>query len=271
MKYLDESALNKYREDGYIVVDDIIDPSLCDTLNEYVQKNKSTNVDRTKEIDKDFPFSDILGTKVFINTLDEDSTSNPFSLINYGEITRKASFLAGQSMTPSFKKVYLKSAFQGDCEVYHQDYEYHMDKGGATHPFKDYIQCFIALEDHTALGGCLNIMRGSHKRGRIPHDLVMTRNGISKLTINPQVLKELSENDDFQPLHLKKGSCVFFSYITVHGSASNSSPFDQTRMVVEYMGESKRHDDEKTKTFLSRRRKQERGILQSMLDSLPPI
>jgi ectoine hydroxylase-related dioxygenase (phytanoyl-CoA dioxygenase family) len=99
----------------------------------------------------------------------------------------------------------------------------------------------------------------------------MTRNGISKLTINPQVLKELSGNDNFQPLHLKKGSCVFFSYITVHGSASNSSPFDQTRMVVEYMSESKRHDDEKTKTFLSRRRKQERGILQSMLDSLPPI
>ena len=108
MKDLDESHLNKYHEDGYIIVDDIIDPSLCDTLNEYVQKNKSTNVDRTNEIDKDFPFSDISGTKVFINTLDEDSTSNPFTLINYAEITKKASFLAGQSMNPCFKKVYLK-------------------------------------------------------------------------------------------------------------------------------------------------------------------
>ena len=261
---MNKNDLNQYLEDGYLVVDNISPPNICSKITEYVQKNKENNSDHTKEIDRDYPFSDILGTKVFINTIDDDCPSNPFSLIDYEEITNIASFLSNQPMKFWLKKVYLKSAFQGDNEVYHQDYEYHRLKGGDTDPFSDYIQCFIALEDHTIQGGCLNIIKGSHKAGRIPHHMVMTRNGISKLTVKPDILKELSKDKNFQPMELKQGSCVFFSYITLHGSASNSSPLDQTRMVVQFMNRDKSHNESKTLDFFKERKIKEKKLLELM-------
>tara|TARA_R110002051_G_scaffold214187_1_gene279040 strand:- start:727 stop:1560 length:834 start_codon:yes stop_codon:yes gene_type:complete len=259
---------DKYLNDGYFVVDNIIDELICDKINSYVQSNKDNNVDQTKEIDRDYPFSDIPGTKVFINTIDESSKDNPFNLIDYEKITKMASFLSNKPMKFWLKKVYLKSAFQGDNEVYHQDYEYHISKGGNTDPFYDYIQCFIALEDHSIQGGCLNIIKGSHKSKRIPHDMVMTRNGISKLTVKPDILKQLSKGNNFKPMELKKGSCVFFSYVTLHGSSSNSSPLDQTRMVIQFMNKDKSHDEDKTQEFFSNRKLKEIKILELMLNHL---
>lgn len=258
----------KYLKDGYYVVNSVIDKFTCKKITNYVQNNINTDLDQTKETDRDYPFSEISGTKVFINSIDESSKKNPFNLIDFQKITKIASFLTNRQMKLWLKKVYLKSAFQGDNEVYHQDYEYHMNKGGNTDPFNDYIQCFIALEDHTKEGGCLNIIKSSHNTKRIPHDLVMTRNGISKLTVKPSILKKLCKNNNFKAMELKMGDCVFFSYLTLHGSSSNSSPLDQTRMIIQFMNKDKSHDEKKTKEFFRDRKAKEIKILELMLNQL---
>jgi ectoine hydroxylase len=261
--------IERYREEGFRVVDNIVSPEICDKIVTYIDICQSAGSDVTPELDRDFPYSDLEGAKLFRKNIDQTTGDNSFGLIDYRQINQLACEFSGVLMRPWLKKVYLKNAFQGDCEVYHQDFEYHREKtSGDLNPLSDYIQCFLALTDHILEGGCLNIIKKSHLGGRIPHKSILTRNGLSKLTIDPDILASLSSPDRFVHLELSKGSCVFFSYLTVHGSASNASPIDQPRMVIQFMKADRDHSSEKSAIVQSARRDFEINTINKILGSL---
>jgi hypothetical protein len=243
---------------------------LCDDIRSYIQAYNNKNIESIWELDRDFPCSNLPGAKLFMGGIEDENEDNPFRKIDYGNIKELASTLSQRSMQIWLKKVYIKSAFQGDSEVYHQDFEYHRKKIDVVDPFHDYIQCFIALTDHRLEGGCLNIFKFSHSQGRIPHELMMTRNGISKLTISPTILTRLAKNNSMVSLELPKGSCVFFSYLTIHGSASNAGTEDQPRMIIQLMNKHITHDAGRERDFWENRRKEELMLIDKVRTSMAP-
>lgn len=124
------------------------------------------------------------------------------------------------------QKVNFKPCFIGSHEIYHQDYYYRQKTGIDS---EEFLQVFIALEnlDHAPL----NIFVGSHKLGLLKHIMCVERNGKAKYRIENQELLKIK--DSFKTIHMKKGSALFFNYKLVHGSSSNSSPFDQPRAIVQ--------------------------------------
>lgn len=128
------------------------------------------------------------------------------------------------------EKVIYKSAFEGTHEIYHQDFYY---RQGLNIPNSAYMQSFFALHDHDYAP--INVFIGSHKKGLQPHRLVLERDGNAKYSISKDILKDFSQ--DFYPVHLKKGDAIFFDYSLIHGSGSNASPFDQSRLVVQMCSE----------------------------------
>ena len=106
----------------------------------------------------------------------------------------------------------------------------------------------------------LNVFIGSHKKGLLPHRLVVERDGNAKYAISKDILKEIK--DTFYPVHLKKGDGIFFDYSLVHGSGSNGSPFDQSRLIVQMCSK-------KLPTILhgSDRRLYEKDVLEKMLNA----
>ena len=142
------------------------------------------------------------------------------------KIVLKSKALRGKDYKVFMKKFYYKTAFEGSHEIYHQDYYY---RQGLNIPSSEYLQCFLAIHDHEHAP--LNVFIGSHKKGLQAHRLVMERDGNAKYAISNDILKEFK--DDFYSVKLKRGDGLFFDYSLVHGSGSNGSPHDQSRLIVQ--------------------------------------
>jgi len=142
------------------------------------------------------------------------------------KIVLKASALRGKNYKVFMEKVFHKLAFEGAHEIYHQDLYY---RQGLNIPNSEYLQSFFALHDldHAPM----NVFIGSHKKGLQPHRLVIERDGKAKYAISKDILEDFK--DDFFTVPLKKGDGLFFDYSLIHGSASNASPFDQSRLIVQ--------------------------------------
>ena len=129
------------------------------------------------------------------------------------------------------------------------------------------MQCFIALEDHTLEGGCLKVFEGSNKLGLVKHYSVMCRSGISKLTIPSEKLKKISKTKKLKNIKLKAGACIFFTYLTIHGSSSNASPHDQARIVVQMHSDKDYISNKNNLKFWKTRSFKESKILKKMIKS----
>ena len=100
---------------------------------------------------------------------------------------------------------------------YHQDYAYWYQMGNI---FPDMASVFIAVDRATRENGCLKVIAGSHKLGRLDH---VERGSISDSGVDPerleQVLKVLPEVE----LELEPGDMVLFHCNTLHASDDNHS------------------------------------------------
>src|SRR6185436_4083363 len=63
-------------------------------------------------------------------------------------------------------KMTMKEPFEGGAWEWHQDYGYWYNNGCL---FPDMGSCMIAVDPATKENGCLQVLRGSHRMGRIDH------------------------------------------------------------------------------------------------------
>ena len=99
---------------------------------------------------------------------------------------------------------------------YHQDYAYWYKMGNL---FPDMASVFIAVDRATKANGCLKVIAGSHKLGRLDH----VERGYGDSGVDPerlaQVLKVMPEVD----LELESGDIALFHCNTLHASDDNRS------------------------------------------------
>ncbi|XP_059153581.1 L-proline trans-4-hydroxylase-like isoform X2 [Physella acuta] len=99
-------------------------------------------------------------------------------------------------------KLMMKEPFTGGEHVWHQDYGYWYKNGCL---FPDMLTVFIAIDKCWKENGCLQILQGSHKCGRIEHVMVGGQTGADVERVD-QIKKVL-------PLHfveLEPGDALFF-------------------------------------------------------------
>ena len=262
MMFLSINRLSQYNKDGYICFDNIINKKNCPKIIKIVRNFQSKNKFNNK-LDRNHPFSNISDNYDKVVILDQKNNDKLDKLIDFKKIEKIASFLSKTEMNIWFRKFYPKHSFDGDNEFYHQDYAYHKDKDAKN---KEYIQCFISLENHFVESGCLRVFKGSHKLGLIKHHTVMTRNGVSKLTPSSSTLKKISKKNKLKSLELKAGSCVFFNYNLIHGSSSNASQYDQLRMVVQLIKKKNNRSKKKNNNVWKNRNLKEIKILQKIIN-----
>lgn len=260
--FLLNKKISQYNKDGFIVFKNLIKKENCNKITNLVYKFSLKQNKKKNELDKNHSFSKISGLdKVVI--LDDKNNKKLENLIDFSKIEKIASELTKSEFKVWFKKFYPKNHFDGDNEFYHQDFAYHKDKKAKN---EEYIQCFIALQDHHLGSGCLRVFKGSHKLGLIEHDIVMTRNGVSKLTPSSDKLKKISKKNKLIPIELKAGSCLFFNYQLIHGSSSNASEFQQLRMIVQLLKKENNRDVMKNQNVWKKRNLKEISILQKIIN-----
>lgn len=100
---------------------------------------------------------------------------------------------------------------------YHQDYAYWYEMGNL---YPDMATAFVAVDRATRTNGCLKLVEGSHKLGRLNH---VQRDGVSDSGVDPARLEEILKVMPEVPIELEVGDVAIFHCNVLHGSDDNQS------------------------------------------------
>ena len=129
-------------------------------------------------------------------------------------------------------KMIMKDALVGGAWAWHQDYGYWYQNGVL---FPDLVSVFIAVDPCTRANGCLQVIEGSHRLGRIEHALTGEQAGADLPRVE-EVLKRLP----LAHVEMAPGDALFFHPNLLHRSDRNVSPDPRWSMICCYNA---RHND----------------------------
>ena len=134
--------------------------------------------------------------------------------------------LMGEEIAFLHGKVMQKEARTGGAWEWHQDYGYWY---GDNFAFPRMASAFVALDEATIENGCLQVLRGSHKLGRLEHGQVGNQAGADEARIRK--LEAI-----FERVHctMKPGAVLFFHCNLLHASAANESDKPRRTFIVCY-------------------------------------
>jgi len=123
--------------------------------------------------------------------------------------------LLGEEVYHYHSKIMLKEAKIGGKWEWHQDYGYWYNNGHLT---PDMLSVFIALDKAHKDNGCLQVLRGSHKMGRVDHITTGEQAGADMERVN-QALKRY----ELVYCEMEPGDTFFMHSNILHTSAANKS------------------------------------------------
>ena len=123
--------------------------------------------------------------------------------------------LLGGEVYHYHSKMILKEPRVGGAWEWHQDYGYWY-KNGCLLP--DMISCLIALDPATRENGCIQMMSGSHRMGRIEHGMFAGQTGA-----DPERVNEAMKRMPVVYCEAEPGDALFFHGNTLHCSGPNHS------------------------------------------------
>ena len=130
----------------------------------------------------------------------------------------------GEEVYHYHSKIIWKNPGDGGFD-WHQDYGYWY-KQSCLYP--DMGSCFIMLDNATKENGCLKILRGTHKVGRIGHDSTPDRDEQADL----ERIALLEKKHESVYITAEPGDALFFHCNLLHSSAANTSNYSRRTLIV---------------------------------------
>lgn len=124
-------------------------------------------------------------------------------------------------------KLMQKEPKVGGAWEWHQDYGYWY-KNEFLFP-DEMISVMVAITEATKENGCLQVIAGSHKMGRVEHGLVGEQTGASQRYVD-LALKTM----ELVYVELKPGDCLFFHSNILHRSEANLSDKSRWSLISVY-------------------------------------
>ena len=203
MEIITEKHKNFFKENGYLVVENIIEDKKCDDyLNhclEYAKKIGNENLTEMLQIHKHVPETfDLMRNKNVVYVIEQILDVESFGLQSVLSLKKAGTPSGKHAWNPHQDNTYIKAA---------------SDK---------YVSGDIVLDDHLPDSGCLYVYPGSHMEKILPFEPNLSFG--NKENINPgnKVIK-IPEKYKKTTLHLKKGSLLMFHSHLIHGSYANTS------------------------------------------------
>ena len=127
-------------------------------------------------------------------------------------------------------KLVRKHAAQPVSLAWHQDYG-SWYKDGCLSP--NLITCVIALTPATLRNGCFQLLRGSHRLGRLDR-LSDGHESYSYFSLSPRRLAAIEQRHECVAMTMNPGDVFFFHANTLHASGSNESCDDRVLLEITY-------------------------------------
>jgi ectoine hydroxylase-related dioxygenase (phytanoyl-CoA dioxygenase family) len=219
MKQLGKDQLDAFREDGFIQLKALFDAEEIEMLR------STAHADR--ELDKhSFSRADGEGGKVRLSLWNHPGDNLYGMFARSNRMVNRAEELLGDEVYHYHSKMILKDPKVGGAWTWHQDYGYWY-QNGLLYP--DLVSVFIAVDKATRENGCLQVIRGSHKMGRIDHVLTGDQAGADMERVNACL-----ERLELVYCEMEPGDAIFFHSNLLHRSDQNRSDLPRWSMVCCY-------------------------------------
>jgi len=133
--------------------------------------------------------------------------------------------LVGEEVFHYHHKMMLKEPKVGGAWEWHQDFGYWYDNFLRA----DMASCMIAVDQATIENGCLQVLKGSHRMGRLEHGLAGNQTGVDMERIAVVL-------EHFETVHceMEPGTVLFFHSNLVHRSDPNESDHSRWALICCY-------------------------------------
>jgi len=200
-----------YQSDGYLVVPQLFAADEIEFLKRIAERELPSGQVLTKE--------DLEGNKISLKMWNQ-AGEDVYGLFSRNErIVQPTQQLVGGEVYLYSAKMILKNAHDGGAWEWHQDYGYWYTNGCLAPAM---ASCMIAVDRNTVENGCLQVLRGSHRLGRLDHE----RLG-EQFVADPERVQAALKIFGRQYIPLEPGDALLFDCNLLHRSDANHS--DQRR------------------------------------------
>lgn len=213
----------RFAEDGYLILEGLIEPEVIELALRIAKEDPRL----TAEISANKNYEDEgLDTRLIYRP---ELTDDVFgALARSARIVEPLEQLFDDEVTHYYTLNMRKDPDSGGWQ-WHQDYGYHYQEFF----YPNFISVMVALDPANRDNGCLRVVRGSNRIGRLNH----VKFG-SQLQADPERVEIALREMDEVHCEMPAGSALFFHGNTLHASDPNLSSHGRWSMIYAYAGSS---------------------------------
>jgi ectoine hydroxylase-related dioxygenase (phytanoyl-CoA dioxygenase family) len=221
-----EVSLDDFNREGYVMVRQLFSPEEMAAMLRFARADQS--LAEEAYVRKDSQGGD---TKLALrNDLCEQS---PYAAIARSRrVVEPVQRLLGDEVYHYHHKMMLKQPRTGGAWEWHQDYGYWYNNGCL---FPDMASCLIAVDSASRENGCLQVLKGSHRLGRVDHGKTGGQVGA-----DIQRVEAAMERFELIYCEMAPGDALFFHGNLLHRSDQNRSENPRWSLICCY---NTRHND----------------------------
>ena len=207
---------NSFSNDGYVLKKNLFSEDEINKLKEFIEtsSNKENESRETKS-----------STGKLNITLWNHPSDDLFGKFSTNErIVYPMEEYLGDEVYHYHSKIIWKKPGDGGFD-WHQDYGYWYHNACL---YPDMGSCFIMLDRATKENGCLKVLKGSHKVGRIGHGVSDT----PEQTADMERIAELEKRHESVYITAEPGDVLFFHANLLHSSDENKSSDSRRTLIV---------------------------------------
>ena len=207
---------NSFTNDGYIVEKNLFSEEEINKLKKFIESS-SEKKNESRETKS--------STGKLNITLWDHPSDDLFGKFSTNErIVKPMEEYLGDEVYHYHSKIIWKKPGDGGFD-WHQDYGYWYHNACL---YPDMGSCFIMLDKATKENGCLKVLKGSHKVGRIGHGISDT----PEQTADMERIAELEKRHESVYITAEPGDALFFHSNLLHSSNENKSHDSRRTLIV---------------------------------------
>jgi len=219
MRLLTEEQLSDYDRDGYIVVRNLFSKDEIDSLGHAARSDNEMDKSSTQRDDGE-------GNAVRLALWNHPGDGIYGMFARCRKMVDRVEEILKDEAYHYHSKMILKDAKVCGAWAWHQDYGYWYQNGVLS---PNLCSVMIAVDQATIENGCMQVIKGSHKLGRINHILSGDQAGADM-----ERVEEAKKRLDLVHVTMDPGDALFFHSNTLHASDANESDHPRWAMICCY-------------------------------------
>jgi hypothetical protein len=216
---LGKNVLQEYDRNGFVIAPQMFDSEEIDLLRRAAREDRDLD-------QHSFGRGDGEGGTVRLSLWNHPGDTIYGMFARCESIVNSAETILDGEVYHYHSKMIMKDAKVGGAWAWHQDYGYWYQNGVL---FPDLTSAFIAVDPATRENGCMQVLSGSHRMGRIDHVLTGDQAGADM-----ERVREAEKRLPLVYVEMEPGDVLFFHSNLLHRSDRNRSANPRWAMICCY-------------------------------------